>query len=172
MKIAKRLFTGMLVVLMAFSSIGSNVVLASESIHQAEYDWISEAEKQLGYEVIINEDSTVIQQRINGTFSVSAVDCLSFKAIVDRNNLFSARLEMIPIAFGGNSRGNITSVDIIVTWSGGGGGTHTFRNVGLHQAAFVPRIPWNAGRYQVLVRANGAPGVVGTVTMRIRDYPA
>ena len=124
------------------------------------------------YRVTINENSTVIQPRINGDFTVNRVNTIDFSPVVDRNNVFSADLWLTPISFGGNHSGLFTSVDIIVTWMGAGGNTHTFRDVVMEQTVIVRLIPWNAGQYQVLVKANGPDGTMGTVTLHIYDMPA
>ena len=113
----------------------------------------------------------VVQSRIDGTFSVHNVGTHLFRHVVDRNNIFTADVHIEPRAFGGNVNGLITSVDIIVTWPGGFGGTpgtRTFSNVRLNETV-TARVPAAGGRYSILVRANGFDGVMGTDTLRIWD---
>ena len=169
MKTVKKLSVSILIAFVIVLGFVLDIAFIRRFVHRAEYDFIAEAERQLGREVTVNKNSDAFQQRRDDTFGVNGVNTLEFSLLFSRNNMFSTSLELTPVAFGGNEWSHITSVDIIVTWTGAGGGTHTFSYVELNQVVMVPVIPWNAGRYRVLVRANGAEGVEGTVVLIIQE---
>ena len=111
-----------------------------------------------GVEYLINTESTVLQSRINGTFTVTGTKVGAWSEVVDRNNVVDANLRMTLTSFARN----MTACDIMITWSGD---ARSWDAVGLDSTRFAT-IPWNGGRYRIFVRPVGAGG---TLTMRVTD---